>query len=99
MVVPNKLAVGAFDHAGLLCKEVTMSETNSANGLLLAPRRPAELRISIAACGILALAAATWVGSALAQQKEKIPDFSLDNKSAWLMISDNLLPPTVVLAR
>jgi hypothetical protein len=35
--------------------------------------------------------AATWLGSALAQQK--IPDFSLDNKSAWLMISDNLLPP------
>jgi len=70
-----------------------MSETNSANALLLAPRRPRELRISIAACGILALAPGTWLGSALAQQKEKIPDFSVANKSAWLMISDNLLPP------
>ena len=36
---------------------------------------------------------ATWFGSALAQQKEEIPDFSLDSKSAWLMIRDNLLPP------
>jgi hypothetical protein len=35
----------------------------------------------------------TWLGSAVAQQKANIPDFSLDSKSAWLMISDNLLPP------
>jgi len=67
-----------------------MSETNLAN----ATRRSAELSVSVAAGAILALmAAATWFGSALAQQKEKIPDFSLDSKSAWLMISDNLLPP------
>jgi len=67
-----------------------MSETNLAN----ATRRSAELSVSVAAGVILVLvAAATWFGSALAQQTEKIPDFSLDSKSAWLMISDNLLPP------
>jgi hypothetical protein len=35
---------------------------------------------------VLALvAAATWLGSALAQQKEKIPDFSLDKSVAsWI---------------
>ena len=67
-----------------------MSETNLAN----ATRRSAELVVSVAAGAILALmAAATWFVSALAQQKDNIPDFSLDSKSAWLMISDNLLPP------
>ncbi len=67
-----------------------MSETNSEN----ATKRPAELRIGLAVGAVLApVAAATWLGSALAQQKETIPDFSLDSKSAWLMISDNLLPP------
>jgi hypothetical protein len=67
-----------------------MSETNSANALQPATRGPA----SCAICGMLAItAAATWLGSALTQQQEKIPDFSLDSKSAWLMISDNLLPP------
>ncbi len=72
-------------HAAPLCaKEVTMSETNSAN----ATKRPAELNISLAVGAALAVvAAATWLGSALAQQKEKIPDFSLDSKSAWLPIS------------
>ena len=45
-----------------------MSETNSAN----ATRRPAELRVSLAVGALLALvAAATWLGSALAQQNEK----------------------------
>jgi hypothetical protein len=82
----------------LLCaKEVTMSEmseTNSANALRPATRGPAELRISLAVGAVLAsVAAATWLGPTLAQQQEKIPDFSLDSKSAWLMISDNLLPP------
>jgi hypothetical protein len=67
-----------------------MSETNLVN----ATRRSAELSVSVATGAILALmAAATWIGSASAQQKEKIPDSSLDSKSAWLMISDNLLPP------
>jgi hypothetical protein len=67
-----------------------MSEANLVN----ATRRSAELSVSVAAGAIFVLmAAATWIGSASAQQKEKIPDFSLDSKSAWLMISDNLLPP------
>ena len=67
-----------------------MSETNSAT----VARRPPELCISLAGAAVLAFAAAaTWLGSALAQQTEKIPDFSLDSKSAWLMFSDNLLPP------
>ncbi len=71
-----------------------MPETNSADALRPATRRSSERGISLAAGAVLALlAAATWLGSALAQQKEKIPDFSLDSKSAWLMISDNLLPP------
>ena len=70
-----------------------MSQTNSANALQAATKDPAERRISFAVGAVLAIAAATWLGSALAQPQEKIPDFSLDSKSAWLMISDNLLPP------
>ncbi len=67
-----------------------MAKANLVN----ATGRAAELSVSVAAAATLALmAAATWIGSASAQQKEKIPDFSLDRKSAWLMISDNLLPP------
>jgi hypothetical protein len=69
--------------------EVTMSEANSAN----ASRRAVEPRITIAVGAVLALVAAMRLSSALAQQEEKIPDFSLDSTSAWLMISDNLLPP------
>ena len=47
-----------------------------------ATRRSAEQGISLTASAVLAVvAAATWLGSALAQQKEKIPDFSLDTKS------------------
>ena len=75
-------------------KEVTMSETNSANAPLPGTRGPAELRIRLSVGAVPALvAAATWLGPTLAQQQEKFPDFSLDSKSAWLMISDNLLPP------
>src|ERR1700690_993220 len=78
----------------LCAKEVTMSETNSANALQPATRGTAELRISLAVGALLApVVAATWLGSTLAQPQEKIPDFSLDSKSAWLMINDNLLPP------
>jgi hypothetical protein len=41
----------------------------------------AELRVSLAVSAVLALGAAvTWFDSSLTQQKEKIPDFSLDNK-------------------
>jgi hypothetical protein len=91
MLVPLIAGSPVFDHPVRLCaKEVTMSETNLVN----ATRRSAELSVSVAAGAILALmAAATLIGSASAQQKEKIPDFSLDSKSAWLTISDNLLPP------
>jgi hypothetical protein len=66
---------------------MTMSETNSANST----KRAVELSIAFAALALIA--AGTRLGSAVAQQKERIPDFSLDGKSAWLMISDNLLPP------
>jgi hypothetical protein len=46
-----------------------MCEANLTN----AARRSAELSVSVAAGAILALmAAATWFGSVLAQQKEKI---------------------------
>jgi hypothetical protein len=74
MLAPHKLAVRAFDHAAPLCaKEASMSETNLAN----ATRLSAELSVSVAACAVLALmAGATWFGSAPAQQREKIPDFS-----------------------
>jgi hypothetical protein len=47
-----------------------MSETNSANALQPATRGPAELRISLAVGAVLApVVAATWLGSALAQQQ------------------------------
>ena len=74
MLVLHKLAVQAFDHPARLCaKEVTMSETNLAN----ATRCSAELSVNVAAgAGLALMAAATWFGSALAQQKEKIPEFS-----------------------
>jgi hypothetical protein len=29
-----------------------------------------------------------------AQQRAAVPDFTIDNKSAWLMVGDELLPPS-----
>jgi hypothetical protein len=30
---------------------------------------------------------------AAAQQRATVPDFTIDNKSPWLMVGDELLPP------
>jgi hypothetical protein len=74
--------------------EVIMFEMNSVEALWPAARRSsAELRICFAVAVLALVAVAALFDSALAQQKENIPDFSLDSKSAWLMISDELLPP------
>jgi len=52
-----------------------------------------------AACAAVALAtlfcavAASWPRVVAAQQGDAVPDFTIDSKSAWLMVGDELLPP------
>ena len=52
-----------------------------------------------AACAAVALAtlfcavAAAWPRVVAAQQGDAVPDFTVDSKSAWLMVGDELLPP------
>ena len=52
-----------------------------------------------AACAAVALATlfcavvAAWPSVAAAQQGDAVPDFTIDSKSAWLMVGDELLPP------
>ena len=52
-----------------------------------------------AACAAVALAtlfcavAASWPSVVAAQQGDAVPDFTVDSKSAWLMVGDELLPP------
>jgi hypothetical protein len=36
---------------------------------------------------------AAWPHAAASQQSATVPDFTIDNKSAWLMVGDELLPP------
>jgi hypothetical protein len=36
---------------------------------------------------------AVWPHAAASQQSATVPDFTIDNKSAWLMVGDELLPP------
>jgi len=69
-----------------------MSETNSANAHQSATRGPADAAHQTRRRRGARPGGGGRRGTArpLAQQQEKIPDFSLDNKSAWLMISDNL---------
>jgi hypothetical protein len=43
--------------------------------------------------GLLCAGAALCFSPAAAQQKASVPDFSMDTKSAWLMVGDELLPP------
>jgi hypothetical protein len=37
--------------------------------------------------------AASWPRVVAAQQGDAVPDFTIDSKSAWLMVGDELLPP------
>ncbi len=52
-----------------------------------------------AACTAVALATffcavvAAWPSVVAAQQGDAVPDFTIDSKSAWLMVGDELLPP------
>jgi hypothetical protein len=43
--------------------------------------------------GLVCAGAALWPAAAAAQQHGSVPDFSIDDKSAWLMVGDELLPP------
>jgi hypothetical protein len=43
--------------------------------------------------GLVCAGAALWPAAATAQQHASVPDFTIDNKSAWLMVGDELLPP------
>ena len=36
---------------------------------------------------------AVWPTTIAAQQRAPVPDFTIDNKSAWLMVGDDFLPP------
>jgi hypothetical protein len=52
-----------------------------------------------AACAAVALATlfcavvAAWPSAVAAQRGDAVPDFTIDSKSAWLMVGDELLPP------
>ena len=37
--------------------------------------------------------ATSWPRVVAAQQGDAVPDFTIDSKSAWLMVGDELLPP------
>jgi hypothetical protein len=43
--------------------------------------------------GLVCAGTALWPAAAAAQQHGSVPDFSIDDKSAWLMVGDELLPP------
>lgn len=46
-----------------------------------------------AAIALFCAGAALLPAPAVAQQKAAVPDFTVDDKSAWLMVGDELLPP------
>ena len=43
--------------------------------------------------GVVCAGTTPWPAAAAAQQHGSVPDFSIDDKSAWLMVGDELLPP------
>jgi hypothetical protein len=47
----------------------------------------------VALAGFLCALGAGWPSAAAAQEGAAPPDFTIDSKSAWLMVGDDLLPP------
>jgi hypothetical protein len=65
-----------------------MSEDPCVGGSrILAPLAVAAL------AGFACLLGAVWPNTVWAQRSATVPDFTVDNKSAWLMVGDELLPP------
>jgi hypothetical protein len=83
-------AIGIAERAKVGAPDVeeAMSEVRAVDGN----------RVS-AACAAAALATlfcavvAAWPSVLAAQRGDAVPDFTIDNKSAWLMVGDELLPP------
>ena len=65
-----------------------MSEVLPANSA----RIPAPIAVGVLA-GLLCAFEAVWPKAVAAQQGAPGPDFTIDSKSAWLMVGDELLPP------
>jgi hypothetical protein len=58
------------------------------------PANNARVRAPIGVlAGLLCAFGAAWPQPVAAQQKGSVPDFTIDSKSAWLMVGDDLLPP------
>ena len=65
-----------------------MSEDPSVDGRRTAGRFVAAVLASLV--GVLGAASPRTVA---AQQSVPVPDFTIDSKSAWLMVGDDFLPP------
>jgi hypothetical protein len=49
--------------------------------------------VTVALASLLCVLGALWPKTIAAQQKTPVPDFTIDSKSAWLMVGDDFLPP------
>jgi len=56
-------------------------------------KRVRDLFAGVALGGLLCVFVTTWPSAIVAQQGVTAPDFTIDSKSAWLMVGDDLLPP------
>jgi hypothetical protein len=65
-----------------------MSEAPSVDG----NRIPAPFVITVLV-SVVCVFGTVWPNKVAAQQSVTVPDFAVDNKSAWLMVGDELLPP------
>ncbi len=60
-------------------------------GLSAAGRNPGWF--AVAAVGVALVFVVVWSNTVPAQHRPEVPDFTVDSKSAWLMVGDELLQP------
>jgi len=65
-----------------------MCEDSSVDGSRISARFMVVMLASL-----VCLFGAAWPKMVAAQQRATVPDFTIDNKSAWLMVGDDFLPP------
>jgi hypothetical protein len=65
-----------------------MSENPSVDGGRISARFLAAVLASV-----VGVFGAAWPETVAAQQSVPVPDFTIDSKSAWLMVGDDFLPP------
>jgi hypothetical protein len=64
-----------------------------SEGPFVGGNRTSVTRTVAALASLACLFAAVSPNTLAAQQSAAVPDFTIDNKSAWLMVGDELLPP------